>query len=110
MSFVLTYRKAAREHDCNMCGRVIEKKESYARVFAKEKGKTWTNKECSHCRSVCDAFCDSNGVTSDSLTYDEAVAWLESESRLLIHVFNNKWRIGDSLLPVPFQDPASFWG
>ena len=108
ISQVASIRKAIKEHDCAMCGRVIEKGERYVRIFSRYAGKSWTSKECAHCRKVCNAYSSfmvSNGnYLPRSLSYDDVEGWLDEDNPLYSHVFKNKWRIGDSLIPHPYPE------
>ena len=72
--YTQTYPVARKVHECEFCGKKIEKGEKYSHATWKDEGYFWNRKLCLSCNNILEQFCVENGY--DEFNYYWILDWL----------------------------------
>ena len=76
--YTQTYPIARKVHECDFCGKQIEKGEKYSYESWKDEGDFWKRKLCLSCRKILEQFCIEENI-DDEFDWDWVQEWLHDK-------------------------------
>ena len=75
--YTQTFPIARKVHNCDFCGKQIEKGEKYSRESWKDGGEFWNRILCISCEKILTQFCKEN--SKDEFDWDWILDWLSDK-------------------------------